>query len=130
MTPQEFEFCETCSRTLLSEWKGWPNKNVIPHLPTITAGKCDECGESSILSSAKIEWFNYHSGGGGGLPTYWLLVIDKHHSNWGTPYYAEGCCPSCGDTTVVSEYIFPDGKRELKHNCNKCGVRLVKKNYR
>ena len=126
MTAQEFHYCENCSKDILAEWKGWPHKNAIPRLPTVTAGKCEECGESGILSSNRITWLNYHSEYSTGLPDHWLLVIDGDRTKWGRPYYAEACCPTCGHRTIVSEMKYPNGKCELKHNCDDCGVKLVK----
>jgi hypothetical protein len=76
------------------------------------------------LDSARINWHNYHRQYNTGLPDFWLLQLDddslKRH--WGLPYYTEARCPKCRARAIVSEMKFPNGDRELKVNCQRCGV--------
>jgi hypothetical protein len=109
----------------LAQWKGWPHKNLpIPYLMPLLADSCDNCGSTQTLSSDRIFWFNVHERHNSGLPNYWLLKIDAElwYANWGRPYKGETTCQKCGQPAVISEMNYPNGKHELKSNCEFCGT--------
>ena len=116
------KFCRQCSQAILAGWKGWPHKDAVPLLPRMSDGHCETCGGEQALNNEDIIWLNYHSKYNTGLPDYWLLKIGIPNK-WGRPYLSEGECPRCKSRTIISEMIFPNGKRETKHNCEKCGIR-------
>ncbi len=124
MNQQNTLYCEICSEAILSSWRGWPHKDVIPLLPRIEFGKCPCCSNEASpgLVSSRITWFNYHGAFSTGLPDYWLLVIDGDRKKWGLPYFAEGVCPLCKGRSAISKMKFPNGTCELMHNCEKCGL--------
>lgn len=125
MQKQDLEFCAQCAQSALGSWKGWPHRDVVPSLAQLRAGTCEVCGSGTSIRNESIAWLNYHSEFNTGLPDYWLLAVTQSPNKWGLPYFAIGLCPKCGDETVVSEMQFPNGNRELKHNCQQCGVRSV-----
>ena len=120
---QENAYCEVCSLAALKQWKGWPHRDAVPVLPRVESGVCQRYGDSTAaLASSSVIWVNYHGPLNTGLPDYWLLAVDDKPRKWGLPYYAEGICPTCGDRSIISEMNYPNGTRELKHNCANCGV--------
>lgn len=128
MKQQIIKYCEICARRIISEWRGWPHKQVLPDIPKIENGLCTDCGNSSSLASERITWFNFHSEFNTGLPDYWLLEIDGARTKWGHPYYGECKCIKCSEKAVLSEMKFPNGKHEFKCNCSQCGVQKADNN--
>lgn len=124
LEPEVICYCPPCTAAPLSSWQGWPHKKAVPLLPTLTE-RCASCGQADGLASDTIAWTTHHPAGATGLPDHWSLELDADPSHWGRPYYAEGSCPKCGDRTVVSEMCYPNGTRELMHNCPRCGVRAA-----
>ena len=122
MERRDIEFCARCAQSALGSWKGWPHRDVIPLLPQLHGGTCQVCGSHTGVRNQSITWLNYHSEFSTGLPDYWLLVVAERPNKWGLPYLAIGECPLCGHETVVSEMQYPNGEREVKHNCQQCGV--------
>jgi hypothetical protein len=122
MEQKNTQYCEGCAKKILSEWKGWPHKQVVPTLPEMLEGTCPVCGRLNSLAAERITWFNYHGEYNTGLPDYWLLEIDGERKKWGHPYHGECACSQCGTSAVLSEMRFPNGKQEFKCNCSKCGV--------
>lgn len=115
-------FCAKCSPLLLDEWKGWPLRDSIPLLPRSIDGRCEACGDSAILEPNNIAWLNCHGPGNTGLPDYWALIISTRSNKWGHPYYLEEPCAKCGSRSTISLMNYPDGSRELKADCKKCGI--------
>jgi ribosomal protein S14 len=125
---QTIQYCAKCSPAILGEWKGWPHRDCVPHLPRIISGSCEVCGSvgSDYISNTDIAWLNHHGPYSTGLPEYWLLVISEGWlSKWGSPYYAETNCRKCGGRGIISEMKYPNGTRELASNCQICGVKKV-----
>lgn len=122
MTRQGVTYCNVCADRILEPWKGWPHRDVIPLLPKSIGGVCEKCGSNETLDPSEIIWLNCHSEYSTGLPDYWLLVISSGWSKWGLPYFSEGQCPRCKGRAILSEMNYGSGNRELRHNCQKCGV--------
>lgn len=124
MDPTSTAYCQTCALDLLGTWKGWPHKQPIPVLPRLDSGCCSVCGGKSPLDSVRINWFNYHSPNSTGLPEHWFLRTDDEalRRHWGLPYYSEANCPKCRVRATVSQMLFPNGRHELRINCQQCGV--------
>lgn len=116
-------FCRNCAEAKLSAWKGWPHRDPVPVLCPLASEPCPDCGCTDTLDSSRIVWLNYHGPYSTGLPDYWLLVVSDVQSKWGRPYLRESQCPKCAARTIVSELKYPNGQRELKHNCTVCEVR-------
>lgn len=70
-------FCRFCSESKISQWKGLPEKQVIPLLSELVDGACRECKTNDIqsISNSDIQWANIHSDHSTGLPIHWQLVI-------------------------------------------------------
>ncbi len=115
-------FCPVCTLLILDSWKGWPNKDVIPYLPQVEDGRCAHCSAVSFnsISSRSLTWKNVHGPYNTGLPDYWIIGVGE--SKWGLPYFTMGKCPKCRSTSIVSQFFYPNGQVEFKHNCQKCGV--------
>lgn len=120
--PNSIEFCLPCSLHLLSSWKGWPNRDVIPNLPLIDEGNCVRCGAMAVdlISNRSLTWQNIHGPYNTGLPDYWIIVTGT--SKWGLPYFTTGICPKCQGASILSQLAYPDESVEFKHNCPDCGV--------
>lgn len=125
MQKQDLQFCAKCASSALESWRGWPHRDALPALAQLRTETCEECGARESISNDNIAWLNHHSAFSTGLPDYWLLVVTPVPNSWGLPYFAAGKCPACQQDTVVSEMRFPNGKRELKHNCQRCGIRSI-----
>jgi hypothetical protein len=123
MKKQDLLFCAECTDRALASWKGWPHRDAVPLLPLLEAGHCESCGASDVTPGAEIVWLNIHSEFSTGLPDYWVLKADGQPSKWGLPYYAVGQCPRCSSPSIISEMNYPNGRHELKCNCERCGVR-------
>lgn len=117
------DYCKDCSIDIINLWKGWPHKNAIPLLPRIIGESCGVCNNNNKLNNEEIVWHNHHGEYNTGLPDYWLILIESSKNKWGLPYFSEGTCPRCNSRTIISEMNYPNGKRETKHNCKKCGIR-------
>ena len=117
-------YCKTCGEMILKQWKGWPHKDVIPLLPRLIDGACENCGSTQGLNSDEIVWFNCHGAYTTGLPDYWLLEINSFGNWWGRPYLSESNCPICNGRAILSEMYCPNETHETAHNCPKCGVKL------
>jgi len=115
-------YCNACSQKTLEKWKGWPLRDTVPILSRIINGTCETCGKNEYLESSKISWLNYHSEFSTGLPDYWLLIITNTENKWGQPYYSESNCPQCNKRTIISQMNYPNGTREMCHNCENCGT--------
>lgn len=104
MNEEKTIYCSTCVKAILSDWKGWPHKNVFPLLPRFKDEACESCGGTEKLESSSIVWLNHQSKYSTGLPDYWLLVIQDQQNNWGKPYYKEIChnCVHCGLTKICT----------------------------
>lgn len=118
-------YCRTCTESILGRWKGWPHRDSVPLLPSLTDEPCAACGQLIKVDSVTIAWLNVHSRYSTGLPDYWVLSIDGGVRAWGHPYYAEAPCPRCGSRAIVSEMKSSNGERELRCNCSTCGVRRL-----
>ena len=116
-------YCLSCAASALGSWKGWPHKNAVPVLPALSVGSTCACGCISTVCSDAIHWLNCHGRYNTGLPDYWLLVVGSEPNTWGTPYFSEKDCPTCGRRAVVSVMGAPNGITELKLNCASCGLR-------
>lgn len=121
--PQRIRYCRRCALVAFSNWRGWPHKSTIPLLPRLEQDTCGACGEAESVDNELIAWVNHHGPYNTGLPDYWYLAAEHDPLHWGRPYYAEGACPKCKGRTVISEMKYPNGRRELKHNCPACGLR-------
>lgn len=126
MKTQQHIYCYACSKNILKGWKGWPQKDVLPMLPRMSDGICEDCGGTEILNPSKICWLNYHSEFSTGLPDYWLLIIQPQHNKWGLPYYSESNCPKCNKRSIISQMKYPNGTSEICHNCESCGIIKIK----
>ncbi len=122
MNKQVSIYCRACAESILKQWKGWPHRDAVPLLPTSIDGKCENCGGNETLISTDITWFNYHNEYSTGLPDYWLLKINPNGNKWGFPYYTESACRKCNERTILSLMNYPNGSREIRYNCEKCGV--------
>ncbi len=135
---QERQFCRSCAQDILLPWRGWGHLDVVPWLPRIVDGACEDCGADRSISSTRIVWVAFHEEFNTGLPNYWLLYMqgtmvrasylteDQVLSNatkWGLPYYGFGKCPRCGDEMVLSQFTggpFPG--ENIRNNCRRCDV--------
>ena len=115
-------YCKICSKNILKQWKGWPQKDIIPILPILSEGICQICGSSDKLESFQISWSNYHGKYNTGLPDYWLLEITDQPNKWGQPYFNESNCPRCNNRSIISQINDPNGTREQFYNCHSCGI--------
>jgi hypothetical protein len=117
-------FCRFCSESKISQWKGWPNKQVIPLLSELVDGVCRECGANAIqaINNTDIRWANQHSEHSTGLPSHWQLVIAKgdEFEHWGLPYFGTVLCQQCGANSVLSKMCYPS-RATYFSNCEKCG---------
>ena len=103
-----------------SEAGGWPHRDAIPVLPVLDqAGailwvdiNLVESQHRVVESSRRVQ----HRTTGLLDAGYWCI------EQWGSPYYALDRCQRCGLGVVISEMRFPYGDRELKANCQNCGV--------
>lgn len=140
MESETHTYCRPCSQTILSKWKGWPHRDVVPLLPLVTVRQSnasatnndyDDCpvcgGTNDTVFNSMIKWLNVHGPYNTGLPDYWLLVISDNKSKWGLPYYAETMCPRCKQRAVVSEMRYPNDDHEIAYNCANCGVQSVRR---
>jgi len=118
-------YCRECGQSILKQWKGWPERDVIPMLPRMFNDACESCGSAEGLEPSEISWLNYHSAFSTGLPDYWLLVISSQQNKWGQPYYRESSCPGCTGRSIISQMNYPNGTKETYHNCNQCGIMKI-----
>lgn len=119
-------FCAACARPILKEWKGWPNRDVVPLLPRVLRGRCESCRSSGErIESWRIRWNTDPSYG---LPMDWDLYFGDD-AEWtldvarqgSQPYFSEATCPGCRGRTVVSREF-----NKLARNCPECGVEVLR----
>ena len=119
----EINFCSDCARKKLKNWNGWPHKTQpIPYLEPLSGEVCDICNSSKKLSNDRICWVNVHEEYNTGLPNYWQLKIDADpwYKKWGLPYKNIMKCPKCRTKAIISEMKHPNGRKELRCNCENC----------
>lgn len=115
-------YCSKCSTSILDCWKGWPHRDPLPVLPKIISGKCQKCGGHETINSLDLGWMCYQSEFSTGLPDYFYVAPTSNQSKFGYPYFNHSECPFCSQPSVLSYMKYPNGTKELCHNCQVCGV--------
>ena len=133
-------YCRRCAHEIFLNWKGWPNKTLIPSLPRLQNNSCVECGSSSAVSNDQIIWVNI----GMGLPDHWILYSRDSVQNgqcglsgfhekdpdfylkWGQPYCYEEQCPRCKQASPVSVHPAKHGHQRYAISCSNCGIIPIK----